>query len=152
MPSDPCVTSVPSCPRCGAHARVGAQWCTLCYTDLRPAPVRVETPVPEPDPEPAREPELVSVPAAPAARGKHARRSPSPDDIVPAQPGPAEVASAADAMLAQLAAESSAPLAGLGGLFSRLESGGARAALLVAGILLVGTVLFGLMALIGSLL
>ena len=147
MPSDPCVTSVPSCPRCGAHARAGAQWCTLCYTDLRPAPVRVE--VPEPEPQPERE--LVSVPAAPAARGKHARRNPSSDDSPPSLPGPDEVASTADAMLAQLAAESPAPLVGLGGLVGRLDSGGARAALMVAGILLVAAVLFGLMALIGSL-
>lgn len=35
------------CPRCGALVRPAAQWCTLCYADLRPAsePVtEVETP------------------------------------------------------------------------------------------------------------
>lgn len=26
------------CPRCGAHVRADAPWCTLCYADLRPAP------------------------------------------------------------------------------------------------------------------
>jgi len=26
------------CPRCGAHVRTDAPWCTLCYADLRPAP------------------------------------------------------------------------------------------------------------------
>jgi Zn finger protein HypA/HybF involved in hydrogenase expression len=26
------------CPRCGAHVRSDAPWCTLCYADLRPAP------------------------------------------------------------------------------------------------------------------
>jgi RNA polymerase subunit RPABC4/transcription elongation factor Spt4 len=26
------------CPHCGALLRSGAQWCTLCYTDLRPKP------------------------------------------------------------------------------------------------------------------
>jgi RNA polymerase subunit RPABC4/transcription elongation factor Spt4 len=26
------------CPHCGALLRSGAQWCTLCYADLRPAP------------------------------------------------------------------------------------------------------------------
>jgi len=26
------------CPRCAALVRPGAQWCTLCYADLRPAP------------------------------------------------------------------------------------------------------------------
>lgn len=28
----------PRCPRCGALARSGAPWCTLCYADLRPEP------------------------------------------------------------------------------------------------------------------
>jgi len=27
------------CPRCAALVRHGSQWCTLCYADLRPAPV-----------------------------------------------------------------------------------------------------------------
>jgi RNA polymerase subunit RPABC4/transcription elongation factor Spt4 len=26
------------CPKCGALLRAGAQWCTLCYADLRPKP------------------------------------------------------------------------------------------------------------------
>lgn len=26
------------CPQCGALLRSGAQWCTLCYADLRPEP------------------------------------------------------------------------------------------------------------------
>lgn len=26
------------CPHCGALLRSGAQWCTLCYADLRPKP------------------------------------------------------------------------------------------------------------------
>jgi hypothetical protein len=26
------------CPACGAAVATGAPWCTLCYTDLRPAP------------------------------------------------------------------------------------------------------------------
>ena len=29
------------CPRCGAHVRADAPWCTLCYADLRPAPAPV---------------------------------------------------------------------------------------------------------------
>jgi len=29
------------CPRCGAHVRSDAPWCTLCYADLRPAPAPV---------------------------------------------------------------------------------------------------------------
>lgn len=38
------------CPHCGALLRAGAQWCTLCYTDLRPKPA------PEPVAVSAREP------------------------------------------------------------------------------------------------
>lgn len=29
------------CPKCGAHVRSDAPWCTLCYADLRPAPAPV---------------------------------------------------------------------------------------------------------------
>ena len=35
------VSTDPRCPRCAAHVRVGADWCTLCYTDLRPAPANL---------------------------------------------------------------------------------------------------------------
>ncbi|MGH8890961.1 MAG: hypothetical protein ACRDV3_14530 [Acidothermaceae bacterium] len=41
------------CPRCAAMVRPGSQWCTLCYADLRPAPV----PVVEPAAEQAAQPE-----------------------------------------------------------------------------------------------
>jgi hypothetical protein len=34
------------CPKCGASVRSGAQWCTLCYADLR-APVPVPAAVPQ---------------------------------------------------------------------------------------------------------
>jgi hypothetical protein len=33
------------CPRCAAHVPIGAQWCSLCYADLRPAPEPVAEPV-----------------------------------------------------------------------------------------------------------
>lgn len=36
------------CPQCSATVRPDADWCTLCYADLRPAP----PPAPEPAPEP----------------------------------------------------------------------------------------------------
>jgi hypothetical protein len=36
------------CPRCQALVRPGSPWCTLCYTDLRPAPL--PDPIPEPEP------------------------------------------------------------------------------------------------------
>ncbi|MFN2626553.1 MAG: hypothetical protein ABR520_10785, partial [Mycobacteriales bacterium] len=31
------------CPRCGAAVKTGAEWCTLCYADLRPPPRRPVT-------------------------------------------------------------------------------------------------------------
>jgi hypothetical protein len=33
------------CPRCAAHVPTGAQWCSLCYADLRPAPEPVAEPL-----------------------------------------------------------------------------------------------------------
>lgn len=48
------------CPRCAALVRPGADWCTLCYADLRPAP-------PQPLLEPAPTgPAATSAPAQPA--------------------------------------------------------------------------------------
>ncbi len=41
------------CPHCGALLRSGAQWCTLCYADLRP---KQEQPEPEPVAVGTREP------------------------------------------------------------------------------------------------
>jgi Double zinc ribbon len=32
------------CPGCAAVVRPGAPWCTLCFTDLRPAPAQPEEP------------------------------------------------------------------------------------------------------------
>ena len=34
------------CPSCGAMLRPDAPWCTLCYADLRPAPVVAPAPLP----------------------------------------------------------------------------------------------------------
>jgi RNA polymerase subunit RPABC4/transcription elongation factor Spt4 len=48
------------CPHCGALLRPGAEWCTLCYADLRPKPE------PEPVTVIAREPSYAAG-AAPAA-------------------------------------------------------------------------------------
>jgi RNA polymerase subunit RPABC4/transcription elongation factor Spt4 len=36
------------CPRCAALVRPGSQWCTLCYADLRPAPVALPPAAPQP--------------------------------------------------------------------------------------------------------
>lgn len=34
------------CPKCAALVKPGAQWCSLCYADLRPQPEPVPVPVP----------------------------------------------------------------------------------------------------------
>jgi hypothetical protein len=78
-----------SCPECGALVRADQEWCTLCLHVLhqpKPAPV--------PEPEPAQSP-AASVPqptAAPAPQPTATGLSP-------------EVEAAADALIAQLAAE-----------------------------------------------
>jgi hypothetical protein len=36
------------CPHCGALLRAGSPWCTLCFTDLRPAPEPVAVSTREP--------------------------------------------------------------------------------------------------------
>lgn len=41
------------CPHCGALLRAGSPWCTLCFTDLRPAP----------EPVAVREPSYAGAPA-----------------------------------------------------------------------------------------
>ena len=52
------------CPSCAAVVRAGDPWCTLCWTDLRPAPAPV-----------------VGVPAQPAAPALHAVAAPSVDPL-----------------------------------------------------------------------
>jgi len=60
-----------TCPSCGAGLRPDAQWCSLCYHDLRPAAPPVV--VPQPSPEHGGEDPLTAplldllLPAAPAA-------------------------------------------------------------------------------------
>jgi ribosomal protein S27AE len=53
---DRCVTDQADvrCPHCGALLRAGSPWCSLCFTDLRPAPE--PEPVQEPEPVGSREP------------------------------------------------------------------------------------------------
>lgn len=118
------------CPTCNAHASPGAEWCTLCYADLRTPEVPVDVPAPEP-----------------AARGDH----PQPGHVgnVPAHDERAAAEAAAERMLTQLAAESDAALRSLAG---NVDSAGAKVALIAGGSVVVLIVLFGLMALIGSLL
>jgi hypothetical protein len=138
------------CPQCAAHVGQDAEWCTLCYTDLRPAP----EPAPEPEPQPAPEPAAAA--ALPEAdvqrpRGRHARRSPEPAQPS-AEPGvQADLLAAVDvdAMFARLAAQSSSGLEPLAG---RLDSPRSKVAAIVAGVAAVGVLLFVLMTVLGALL
>lgn len=160
MPSDHGVTPVPpGCPRCGAHSRLNAQWCTLCYADLRPAPARsrraapVAVTVPPTPAEALTEtPTSAPVSVTAAGRGKHARQGTTvevsaPEPGLPTRTPDEEVLRRADAMLAQLAAEERKPLPGLMG---RLDSKGARVAVTAGGMAVVALLLFLVMALLGT--
>jgi hypothetical protein len=98
------------------------------------------------------EPDPAATAVAPASRGKHSKQD-RVDEPPPPAPGrgrraaPADDALGADAMLALLAAESSKPLTGLSG---RLDSTGARIALMAGGMALFATFLFLVMAVIGT--
>jgi hypothetical protein len=126
--------------------RVGADWCTLCYTDLRPAPPAPEAVVPEAvavPPSVAQGPAAVD-PASPV-RGRHARRAPA--SSAPALDADARTA---DAMLAQLAAaESANPLGRAAG---SLDSPAKKVALMIGGAVSVTALLFLLMVVVGALL
>jgi hypothetical protein len=147
------------CPQCSAHVSPGADWCTLCFADLRVPPVAEAAPEVEvaaevePDVGPAAVPALVSQQADEqvGGRGKHARsaahaatsydeatsyRAATPRDEAEA----AALDARANEMLAILAAESSNPL---GPLATRLESTSSRVVACVVG--LVALVLVGLL-------
>jgi hypothetical protein len=146
-----------SCPRCGAHVRTGSDWCTLCYTDLRPADQRPAVPAAEPvvppalsdalEPAPdAATPDLpatatpTAVPATPAARCKHAKPA-----ATAAAPADTEVLAAQ--LLAQLAVhESGNPL----GRYSSLaDTPAKKVAVMIGGAASVLAILLLLMAVLG---
>jgi hypothetical protein len=86
---EPLITALVSerCPSCGARLAAAAQWCGLCYADLRPAPAPSATATP-PAP-PARD----AVPSPrPAAVAAPAATDPSTSDAIApiaVQPAPA---------------------------------------------------------------
>jgi hypothetical protein len=153
LPNPPDVSTSTSqdlrCPRCDAHVRAGADWCTLCYQDLRPAPE-----VPEPaepvaaypvDEVEAAGPADADVPddtAAPAPSGRHAR---------PAAERPPGLPDAQIArMLERLAAEESdVPLGALSG---RVTSPGVKAGLIIGGSIVATVLVYVVMTLVGTLL
>ncbi|MGZ4625964.1 MAG: hypothetical protein ACXV3S_06695 [Kineosporiaceae bacterium] len=157
------------CPQCGAHVRAAADWCSLCYAGLRPAPEPAPVPAPEIAPADktaaagALPPKLAARPQqatdGEAASGRHARRvavTATTDfavtdttDTADKSGESAEDALGADAMLAMLAAESGSPLGGAAG---RLTSPGVRVGVMIGGVVLVSLVLLAVMMLVGSLL
>ena len=143
-----------SCPRCSAHVSPDADWCTLCFADLRVPPVAEAAPEPETAVETAVEtlvepvatPEGSAQPAG-AGRGKHARSATSYDDAGPTDAAEsAALGASADEMLARLAAESGHRL---GPLADRLESTGARAVAAAFGAVLLLVVGLLVMTLLG---
>lgn len=128
------------CPSCGAGVVPGADWCSLCYADLRP---RAEEPAPEPVETPA---EPVATPAteveAPAAEVEVPVEAPAPDE-------PTAAASDVDSMLAALAAEESARTPGVLGRFS---SRGTRVGVMLLGSLGLALVLLLVIWVLGVLL
>jgi hypothetical protein len=125
------------CPQCGAPAR-GADWCTLCYADLRPPP---------PPPPVADEAGSPVAPASP--RGKHARRAATDEEAVaPSLTGVNKDGLSVDAMFAILKSESTAPLGALAG---RFDNKGAQLTLMVGGLVAIAAVLLVLMFLAGLL-
>jgi hypothetical protein len=156
LPNPPDVSTSTSqdlrCPRCDAHVRAGADWCTLCYHDLRPAVVE-----PEPVVVPVDEPELADVdtePApesgsesAPARTGRHAA---GPDTTSASGNAPGLPDAQIALMLAQLAAEESGPP--LGSISSKVATPGAKAVLIIGGSVLATVLAWLLMTLFGTLL
>jgi hypothetical protein len=150
------------CPQCGAHISSPADWCTLCFADLRVPPAAEivlddvaaeQTPDPDPSAEASAEQPTEQIKRG----GKHARRA-TADSLESVHDGPlsterrpldeaesAELEARASEMLAMLAADTSHPL---GPLAARLESNGSRAVaatvgalvLLLAGLLVMSLV------------
>jgi hypothetical protein len=60
---DWCVTDQADvrCPHCGALLRAGSPWCSLCFTDLRPAPEPEPEAAPLPEADESREPSYAGV-------------------------------------------------------------------------------------------
>jgi hypothetical protein len=119
------------CPRCLARITDGADWCSLCYADLRAARGRHQAAPTESAAEPA------STAPARAVAVRHLRDHEQRADGI-------------DAMLAMLAAESGPPLGVLPGRLGR--STGQRVGLMVGGVIACTVVIFGLMTLLGQLL
>jgi hypothetical protein len=127
------VLATTRCPRCAALVRPGQDWCTLCHTDLRPAPEPPAVPLSErhqeglsaevADPDPLTTPDLAALgPVEQAGKslplhGKHARHAASATESGPGSGAAALDDETIQAMLAQLAQETDDPLALVAGRF-----------------------------------
>jgi hypothetical protein len=159
----------------------GAQWCSLCYADLRPAP----KPVPEPVVPAAAQPTsgLTTEPVAVGGgvdeggiigesvavgirHGRHSRSAAEPAAATTSPVTPAAAAafgtptqSIEDArieaisaeLLARLAAETR-PSTRLSRAFAMVDSTPKRVGLMLGGLTVISTVLFAVMSIFGSLL
>jgi hypothetical protein len=162
-----------SCPRCGAHVRTGSAWCTLCYTDLRPADQRPPAPVAEPVAPTAADIPEVPAPDLPTP-DLHAAATPTaaaatPDAPVALTPSvapeqqargkhakrapvasPDETEALAAQLLAQLAVHESAnPLGHYAGL---ADTTGKKALIMILGCAVMIGLLLGGMAVLGVIL
>lgn len=121
------------CPTCNARTR-GQQWCSLCHTDLRPAPagatVRAAVPVPAATPESA-------------AAGAPEAEQLALDFGVPAEPAPALDEEEVERMLRRLAAADVAKV-------PVLASKQAKVLVAIGGSVGLSAVLLGGMALLGT--
>ena len=134
-------TAGSSCPGCAALLTRDSEWCSLCFTDLRPAPA------PEVPPAPA--------PTAVTTAGDGAYEDQVlPFDVDPgAVPGgPVDPERTVEAMLARLAAaESHDPLSSLGVAGSWLRSSRGKATVIILGTLLLAGLELAAMAIVGAL-
>jgi hypothetical protein len=90
-----------TCPECGAGVRPGQEWCSLCMHVLRrPEPEPTPAPTPAPLPALATQPAAATQPASFDGAAEVTPEGPSAEVR-------AQVDAAADALLAQLAVESS---------------------------------------------
>lgn len=137
------------CPSCDALVPPTAEWCSLCYADLRP-PAPDEPAVDEQGAasEPVDEQDAASEPVddvpAPGRPVEAAVPGPGTPDS-----GEAAVLARADAMLAELAAQTPPTLSGLP---SRLRTKEARLVVMIGGVVVCAVLLFAVMWLAGALL
>ena len=128
------------CPQCAAHLPTGAEWCSLCYADLRTDAHRAAAGPQHQPPSASAGPADVPAPVVTRRGGKHARPVASQEDVE----------RTADALLAQLAAaESVHPLGRYAGL---VDSPAKKVGLMVGGTLVAMALLFIFMVVLGALL